>query len=233
MTVHPGSVTLERFAVGDLPAEASADVTKHVGACPQCQRFLADLSEATSSCLRSVPPERVLSAVGDARRRHVRFLRWTQLTIVAAIAAVIVVLVSPGPTSSVRLKGIGLSVQRRRGNEVRVMESGSGIRAGDALRMVVTLPKPTSVAIWSIDANGRVDRLSPPGGISLPAGEHALPESAIVDSPCLDLWLVMTTGTQAEQQLTDATSKAAQNRIAPGEAWAPPGALIQSFRCEG
>ncbi len=232
MTLHPASVTLERLAVGDLSPQASADISKHVDACPQCQGFLAELAEAASSCLRSVPPQRVLNAVSDARRRHGRVLRWTQLSVVAAVAALVVLLVSPWPTASVRFKGIGLAVHRKRGNEVRVMESASGIRAGDALRMVVTLPKPTSVAIWSIDARGRVDHLTPAGGISLASGEHALPESAIVESPCVDLWLVLMTGTRGEQELTDATRKAAEERIAPGEGWAPPGALITSFRCE-
>jgi anti-sigma factor RsiW len=232
MTAHPASVTLERLAVGDLSAEARADISKHVDTCPKCQRFLAELAEAASSCLRSVPPERVLNAVSNARRRHDRVLRWSQLGVVSAVAAIVIILVGSWPTESVRLKGIGLSVQRKRGNEVRVMESGSGIRAGDALRLVVTLPRPASVAVWSIDANGRVDRLGPTGGISLAAGEHALPESAVVESPCVDLWLVLMTGTRAEQQLMDTTRKAAENRIAPGEGWAPPGALIKSFRCE-
>ncbi len=196
MTTHPASVTLERLAVGDLPDQASADISKHVDACPQCKRFLAELTEAASSCLKSVPPQRVLDAVSDARRRHARVLRWTQLSVVGALAALAVFLVSPWPTTSVRFKGVGLAVQRKRGNEVRVMESASGIRAGDALRMVVTLPKPTSVAVWSIDAHG------------------------------------LMTGTKAEQQLTDATRKAAERQIAPGEGWAPSGALIKSFRCE-
>jgi anti-sigma factor RsiW len=232
MTIHPALVTLERLAVGDLPDQASADISKHVDACPQCQHFLAELTEAASSCLRSVPPQRVLNAVSDARRRHARVVRWTQLSVVSAVAALAIFLVSPWPTASVRFKGVGLAVQRKRGNEVRVMESSSGIRAGDALRMVVTLPKPTSVAVWSIDAHGRVDRLAPAGGISLDAGEHALPESAVVESPCVDLWLVLMTGTRAEQQLTDATRKAAEKQVEPGEGWAPPGALIKSFRCE-
>jgi len=232
MSLHPASVTLERLAVGDLPAHASADASKHVDACPQCQRFLAELLESTSSCLRSVPPERVLTVVSDARRQRARLLRWTQLSIVGAVAALVVVLLSPLATAPVRLKGIGLSVQRKRGNEVRVMDSGTGIRAGDALRMVVTLSKPSSVSLWSIDAQGRVDRLGPPGGISLGVGEHALAESAVVESPCVDLWLVLTTGAKAEQQLIDATREAAEKRIAPGEAWVPSGALVKSFRCE-
>jgi hypothetical protein len=232
MSLHPASVTLERLAVGDLPAQTSADISRHVDACPQCQLFLAELAEAASSCLQSVPPQRVLNAISGARRRHARVLRWTQLSVVGAVVALAVFLVSPWPTSSVRFKGIGLAVHRKRGNEVRVMESASGIRAGDALRIVVTVPKPTSVAIWSIDAQGRVDRLTPPEGISLGAGEHALPASAVVESPCVNLWLVLMNGTKAEQQLTDATRKAAEERIPPGEGWAPPGALIKSFRCE-
>jgi len=232
MSLHPASVTLERLAVGDLSAQASDDTSKHVDACPQCQHFLAELAEATSSCLRSVPPKRVLDAVSDARGRHARLMRWTQLSVAGALAALVLILVSPWATAPVRLKGIGLSVQRKRGNEVRTMDSATGIRAGDALRMVVTLSKPSSVSIWSIDAQGRVDRLGPPGGISLGVGEHAFPESAIVESPCVDLWLVLMTGAKAEQQLIDATREAAEKRIVPGEAWVPSGALVKSFRCE-
>jgi len=215
-----------------LSPQAVNDTAKHVDGCPQCQRFLAQLAEATSSCLRSIPPERVLGAVSVARRRRARVTRWTQLGVVGALAALVLVVVTPWVTAPVRLKGVGLSVQRKRGNEVRVMDSGTGIRGGDALRMVVTLPKPSSVSIWSIDAQGRVDRIGPSGGISLGAGEYALPESAVVESPCIDLWLVLMTGDKAEQRLRDAAREAAEKQIAPGEAWIPSGALIKSFRCE-
>jgi len=232
MSLHPASVTLERLAAGDLSPQAIDDTSKHVDACEQCQRFLAELAEATSSCLRSVPTERVLDAVSDARRRRARLMRWTQLSVMGALAALLLVLVSPWDTTPVRLKGVGLSVQRKRGNQVLVMDSGTGIRAGDSLRIVVTLPKESSVSIWSIDAQGRVDRLGPAGGRSLSAGEHALPESAVVESPCVDLWLVLMTGAKAEPRFHDATRDAAQKQIAPGEAWVPPGALVKSFRCE-
>src|SRR5258708_20883294 len=113
MTIHPASVTLERVGVGGLPDPASTDISKHVDACPQCKRFLAELTEAASSCLGSVPPQRVLDAVSDARRRHARVLRWTQLSVVSAVAALVVLLVSPWRTAPVRFKAIGLPVSRK------------------------------------------------------------------------------------------------------------------------
>jgi hypothetical protein len=81
------------------------------------------------------------------------------------------------------------------------------------LRVVVTLDRLTAVNVWFVDRQGRVDRLLESGAIELPPGQHALPGSAIVNNPCVDLWLVVATG-EAATSLTETEVRQRVARVA-------------------
>jgi hypothetical protein len=231
MNGHPSSLQLERFSVDDLPAEAQEKTRAHVQSCRECRQALDQLEQARGDCLRELPERKLLERIAQ-NRRHLR-TRWSWIgfgTMSAAAAGLAIFLLFPRP-ERVQLKGMGVSVYSRRGDEVRLLAPGERIRAGDGLRVVLTLSKQQPAAAWFVDARGRVDRFLTDGSKPLDPGEHALP-GAIVESPCVDLWLVVDTGPGADQRLRAAFERARQDGRPPGEAWAPAGALIRSLRCE-
>ncbi len=230
MSGHPSSLRLERFSVDDLPVEAQERTGAHVQGCDECRRSLGELEQAREDCLRALPPERLLGKIAQ-KRRDIRPRRlWIGLTALTAAAAGALILVLP-QTDRVQLKGLGVSVYCRRGDQVRLLAPGERIRAGDGLRVALTLANRQPAAAWFVDARGRVDRFLTDGSTALEAGEHALP-GAIVESPCVDLWLVVAAGSGASERLGEAFERARRDGIPPGEGWAPAGAVVRALRCE-
>jgi hypothetical protein len=114
----------------------------------------------------------------------------------------------------------------------KLMDAREHVRAGDALRIVVTLPHPEPVDAWFVDATGRVDRLLVGGPVSAGAGEHTLPGSAIVDSPCTDMWLVVGVGSGATAMAESALKKLGPGSRDGSDEWVPKGCLTRRLRCE-
>jgi hypothetical protein len=230
MTRHPSSLQLERFSVDDLPVEAREGTRVHVDSCPDCTRFLNGLDQARAECLRAIPPEELLRRIATSVRPQLP--RWSWLGLGAAAIAAGLLLVLLLPVEPIRLKGAGVAVYRKRGDEVQILRADQNIRAGDSLRVVVSLPRRTPIAAWFLDARGRVDRFLADGSVPLDRGEQALPGSAVVESPCVDLWLMVVTGSGATQRLESAFQRAQTNNLPPGEGWAPSGAVVRPLRCE-
>jgi hypothetical protein len=227
MSLHPSELVLERLSVNDLPREVREETERHVGDCLSCRQFLGELEAEKRERLREVPPEMFMANLARRRKREEQRSRGRLMTIVAgamlAAAAMVVVIPrlreTPGPggqvrtdegrgdevrTDQVRLKGgVGVMVHRRRDDAVTALPAEARVRAGDGLRVVVTLDRATVVDVWFVDRQGRVDRLFESGAIELSPGQHALPGSAIVNDPCVDLWLVVATG-EAATTLTEA-----------------------------
>ena len=131
----------------------------------------------------------------------------------------------------IKWKGAGLTVQRLRDGEARVLGADDTIRGTDALRVIVTQPRAQLVGAWLVDARGRVDALLPDGPVSLPDGAHVLPGSAVIEAPCIDSWLVVALGDGATQ--TEAALRGAVDGGVPGgERWIPPGTLVRRLRCQ-
>jgi hypothetical protein len=82
---------------------------------------------------------------------------------------------------------------------VRVLSSEDRIAAGDALRVVITLERKSAVSAWLIDKKGSTHALLASGPVTLDAGEHALPDSAMVDAPCVEMQLVVAVGDAAHR----------------------------------
>ena len=231
MNGHPSSLQLERFSVEDLPAEAQERTRAHVQDCGDCRGSLAELEKAREDCLRQLPPDRLLARISQKRRDIRQRPLWIGLTALTAAAAGLALIWFFPRSERVQLRGSGVSVYCRRGDQVHLLMPGERIRAGDGLRVVLTLASRQPAAAWFVDARGRVDRFLTDGSMALDAGEHALP-GAIVESPCVDLWLVVAAGSDATERLDGAFERARRDGIPPGQGWAPAGAVVRALRCE-
>jgi hypothetical protein len=237
---HPSAIWLERFSVGDLPGSSGEEIARHVAGCPTCGQYLTDLEVMRLDRLAAVPPDKFVALVAARRDRevpiadrlHRRRLGVAILTVAASAAAAFLLMPRSHPDAPLGLKGAGVTLHRNRGGDERVMTSDDHIRSGDALRVVVTLPRPNQVAAWSVDASGRVDSWLAGGPLALPAGEQAFPESAIVESPCLDLTVVVVVGAAARVESGVALRQAAAHGIPAGDDWLPAGAIVWKFQCE-
>ncbi len=239
---HPSNFILERFSVNDLAGPSALEVEQHIRACDGCTQFLAQLEAARKARLAAVPAAQFVEQVSARRARVVRLvdhriarLGAAAMTVLAAAAAILLFVRRPdhGPLGGVTLKGSGVAVHRNRGGDVHALASDETIRGGDALRIVITQSRPTRVAAWVVDVQGRIDRVVEEGSIALPSGESALPGSLVVDSPCIDLELVVLFGVEsfqdAERRLKEAIPDGA---IPEGTGWGLPGALTRRLRCE-
>lgn len=235
MNDHPSRITLERLSVGDLSGTVHEVVTRHVDACAPCRLVLEELEAARTARLAAVPPEEFIDRVIERKDRETGPMRashrWVLGTGALAAAAAMLLLI-PRPGSDVRLKGVGVTLHRNREGNVQIMRADETLRAGDALRVVITQAEARPIAAWFVDARGRVDSLLPEGPQSLSAGEHALPGSAVVESPCIDSWLVVATGDAASERTEQELRKAAARGAWSWESKLPESVQIRKLRCE-
>ena len=236
MSEHPSRFMLERHCVGDLsPAERDKTVF-HLEACSSCQVRIGEIKDEAERELTLLPPDEFVAKLSVRMGREVRrasqFRRWATVSAAAAMAAAAVLMLSPRRSDTVALRGSGLQVHRNRDGMAKLMDTGDRIKAGDALRVVVTLPHPEAVDVWFVDATGRVDRLlTTTGPLALSSGEQALPGSAVVDAPCSDMWVVVGVGAAST-----ASAETTLKRLGPsprtGDDWVPKGCLARQLRCE-
>jgi hypothetical protein len=232
--MHPNRFELERFSADDLPAAERSTVQLHLTSCERCRRIVDDVAALAvapgAAVERFVAEVRVRRAA--ARQRSRLAAATGAVTLFAAAAALLLWLrpVGHGPRD-IKWKGAGLTVQRLRDGEARMLGGDETIRAGDALRVIVTQPRAQSVGAWLVDARGRVDALLPAGPVSLPDGPQVLPGSAVIDAPCVDSWLVVALGdgaAQAEAALRGALA----GGVPDGERWIPAGTLVRRLHCQ-
>lgn len=238
---HPTRLELERFSVGDLREDRLVATKEHVDDCPECMRYVAELETARASYLAAVPPAELLTRL-KARRSPVVSLADLRARIGAGIATFVVAAAvlllarrtdDPGMAGGVGLKGAGLAIHRSRDGDVHVLTDEEAVRGGDALRIVITQSHPARLALWFVDAHGRIDRFPREAPLALPAGESALPDSARVDSPCLDLALVVVSSPSSVDEVERHMEEALRGGApVAGDAWIPRGALVRRLRCE-
>jgi hypothetical protein len=235
---HPSRLTIERLSVDDLPSAASAEAGRHVASCAACRREVDELRAAQARLVSRMPPDAFMVRMVErrdrgavlARRRRVRLGAVAVISALAAAAATFALV--PRGGDQIRWKGSGATIHRSRDGTVQVLTGADTIRAGDALRIVVTLPGPESVAVWFVDAHGRVDRLMDEGARHLGAGAQAVPGSAVVDAPCVDMWLVLATGAAAAAGTEEVLRRAVAGGVPAGDAWMPANTTARALRCE-
>jgi len=247
---HPRRLELERYQVDDLPVPERERIAAHLAGCDACQGYVAELAALASARRASAPPAAFMARLSQRRKKSPRgWLRDRRaglgVVLAAATAALLGLILYPGatgpggagktapaPGGAVSFKGAGVVLQRKRGEEVGVLPGDATVRAGDALRVVVQLEETAPVSAWLVDAQGRVDRLHDGASVQLPAGEHALPGSAVIDAPCLSMWLVVVVGGDPGQEHDRALRRAVQGGIPKGEQWWPRGAAVRFLPCE-
>jgi hypothetical protein len=236
MSQHPSRFMLERHCSGDLPPIERDQTVFHLESCPACQVKVGSIREQAQRDLALYPADEFVAnlsvRMGQEVRRVAQFRRVTVIAVAAAMAAAAAMILVPRPHDTIALRGSGLQVHRNRDGMPKLMESSDHVRAGDALRIVVTLPHPESVDAWFVDATGRVDRLLTGGPMPLGAGEQTLPGSAIVDSPCTDMWLVVGVGPAATAMSESTLKKLGPSPRDGSDDWVPKGCLARRLRCE-
>ena len=236
MSEHLSRFMLERHCVGDLsPAERDKTVF-HLERCPSCQVRVSEIKDQAEHDLALLSPDEFVASLsarmGREGRRVSQFRRWAAVSVAAAMAAGATLIMTPRRHDAIALRGSGLQIHRNRDGMAKLMEGGDRIKAGDALRVVVTLSHAEPVDVWFVDTTGRVDRLLVTGMVSLGSGEHPLPGSAVVNTPCSDMWVVVGVGA-ASTSSAEATLK----RLGPSprdgsDDWVPKGCLARQLRCE-
>jgi hypothetical protein len=177
---HVPLLRLERFVARDLPAPEAEEVRAHANECAACQRRIDALRADDEDRLARVPPRVFVRRLRRPRRAWV-------LAIAVAAAAGVVFSLHAQPT---RWKGAGLIVHLQRDGQVRRLEEGDGIRAGDSLRVSLVIAEPTRARVWLADAGGAATTLADG---ALPAGEQLLEGAVTVTPPCRDVTVFATT----------------------------------------
>jgi hypothetical protein len=236
MTGHPNRFMLERHCVGDLSPGEREQTVFHLESCPSCQVRVGDIKDQAERDLALLPPDEFVAELSARMGREVRrvsqFRRWAVVSVAAAMAAAATLVMVPRRHDAIALRGSGLQVHRNRDGMARLMDTGDRIKAGDALRVVVTLPHPEPVDVWFVDATGRVDRLLATGPLALGSGEQALPGSAVVNAPCSDMWVVMGVGAASTSSVERALKQLGPSRRDGSDDWLPKGCLARQLRCE-
>jgi hypothetical protein len=186
-----------RYSVNDLPADEQEMVRRHVETCAECGEALSSLGREREALLQRMPSASLLASLERRRfaeRRRARTLFGGSMT--ALLAAAALVLFMRTPSKPVGLKGGGLSIYVKRGQDVRPLGADERVRAGDALRLVLTLDRKSPVRIWSIDDQWRVDAIMPRAR-ELGPGTIELDGSVVIENPCVSGWVVVSVGDSA------------------------------------
>jgi len=230
---HPIAFVLERLAVDDLPAGEAAQTRAHVEACASCRAYVDSIAGLSAQRLADVPPAAFVGRLVE-RRRIAR--RRRVLAVLSSGAGLLVAasLLLWLPRTAVRLKGGGFAIERQRDGVVTRIGSDATVRAGDRLRVIVTLPAASAVDAWFVGVDGRVDSLVD-APVAAAAGEAALPGSVRVEAPCVDGWIVVASG-GAASAVTEAALRAhaggAIDRMRAVPPGVPDGAHVARLRCE-
>lgn len=234
MSAHPQALLLDRLWAGDLGGELRAEISTHASACADCRGYLGELSAESDAQLAALPPARFVEQLEGRIRLQGRKRRRSFAAGAAVVAALAASLLLVPQRSEDRFKGgqiAGLVVHRKRGEQVRRLEVGDRIRPGDSLRVSLSLAHPVPAGIWFVDAQGKVDPLFPSGPVEVRDGEQTLPGSVVVESPCVDLWVVAAGG-PAAAGVEGALRRSLATRPPQGFDWLPKGAVVRRLECE-
>jgi len=224
-SICPSEFTLERWRFGELAASSEeSSLLAHVDACPACRQRLAEMAAAPAPVASSDAVWERARAVAATERpsRRWRPLRWS----LAGIAAVALIAASTAAlrrsSDEVLLKGsawrLGVIAKSRDGAIVRV-DPGAPLSAGDQLRFEVTTSWPkASIAIVMLDSTGKVSRLAPNHGQTLPVagGKRVLLGDAVELDASLGPERIVLVGCPEARPLAD-IDQAASRALAAAE----------------
>ncbi len=208
MAECPGRfVLVQRFAA-DLTAVAQETIDRHLEGCPACQRRYAAIranaeayEQVRVAALHRLSDQLDAPPVAPSTRRPRWLAPLAGLGLAAAASVVIVLVIAqPAQHGTVAYKGAqSWQVIARRDETQFVLSGGERLRAGDALRFVLTTDGPGHAEVLSLTASGVLTPLypqSPPDEAPSPwpiagAGRHTLPDSIVLDDFVGTEYLVM------------------------------------------
>lgn len=223
MNIHPTRLQLERLSVGDLPASQQVDLRTHVDTCERCGHAMSALEQYRVDHFAAQPAGHFMDRLIERRTRNRWWRRPLTLLLPAASLAAIAIALGLPSGGETRYKGGGIDVLRRQGAGYARLGPDQTIEAGDELGFVVVRTSEAPLAAWAVDSGGRVDPLTD-GAIKLPGGEQRLPTTAIIETPCRDLSVVISDDPTWIIASADVLRRASLN---PSQ----PGLLIRRLRC--
>lgn len=226
--MHPRRLTLERFFVDDLPAADRAQTEAHLWICDSCRAAVREMEADRAAMLVTHPPANLVDRVKAAAPRKRAPARFSRLLLVGAAgcaAIVVAMLVRPSSPEEIAFKGASVTVGRIRGGQLELLRSDTRVRSDDALRLTVRVSTTALVQAWFLDSDGRLDEvLAAP--MRLGPGEHVLPGTSVVESPCRDMVLALASASSGE---TLPSNEAIRTMLVSGEA---DGLFVTRVRCE-
>jgi len=224
MTEHPPSHRLEALAAGDPDPDAEA----HVADCEACREYLDALREELGAWRRSPARERGLERLREAAPAgsNVRYLRWASIAAAPLLVAAALMLFigrkpSPagGGTSAVPPVTAAPGLRFKGPPEVAVVVEHAGVqhrftgavvvRAGDRLRVEVSVARPTPIAAGVLTRDHHYVPLLLPA--ELDAGTHFSGKAAQFDAEPTTGWVIVGSpdavrAAQATGQLSGVTA---------------------------
>jgi hypothetical protein len=179
-----------------MAVDESAALRNHLDSCDACQTSLEDLrlnvEVYEKKASEHVSALRTRLSEESAEKATNRRLWFTGIGLAAAIAvSMIVVMVWPGEQDDeIAFKGaFSVQVVAQQKDGQIIVRRGEKLCKGDALRFVIVSEVPGYIAVFSVDAKGRVFSFYPevdPTTSSAPMrlkspGKHELPGSVILD----------------------------------------------------
>ena len=242
MTRPVSDLTLERYRLGELPADRAAEVQQWLAEDEGLARRLSAL-EASDATIRAehggwAEEVRRRSAARAAARGHRPIVAIGALAAAALVAAVMMprAFAPSAEDTSVRVKGLrpALVLFRKTPRSSEALENGARVRAGDLIRLGYRSAGRKYGAIVSIDGRGQVTRHLPRQGSAaarLSAGDAILLDHAyeLDDAPRWERFYLITADAPFEMALPmDAARRAARPAGAAPETLPLPPELEQS-----
>lgn len=208
----PSDITLERYRLGELPAEAMDAIATAARTDPHLRARLDQLDASTNDLrghgvLRALET-RVLAASSTPQQRWTRTLVPTMTAAAVLVALIVLVpgvmdsrhpdLPADHPESGDRVKGepASLTVYRRVNDSSEQLTDGAPARKGDVIRVAYRTTQTFGVIV-SVDGAGIVTRHFPadgPAAAALQPGAQTLLDSAyeLDDAPRWERFFLVT-----------------------------------------
>jgi hypothetical protein len=175
VTPCPSPFQLDRLSAGEPTGLERLRLERHLAGCAACERGLVERGLERA---RFVPERRTLARLAPRRP-------WPALAVLAIACAVLVQRSEPAIPRAARAKGgaVATLIVERAGAR-SVLDARAHVRPGDRLQVLVRVPTPRFVAVYSRDGAGEVTRYAPLIGMLAvaPGADQPLPNSTILDA---------------------------------------------------
>jgi anti-sigma factor RsiW len=170
--VRVSDLTLERYRLGDLPADDTAALEGRVATDAGLRSRLDALAQSDAEIQAQYSPEWMAQAVAAraamaGRRRHTPAIfkpRWVALAGAAGVMLALLIWMPQPPDERVKGEAASLIVYRRVETGSELLSDGDNARRGDIVRVAYRAANPCFGVIVSIDGRGTVTRHLPQEG---------------------------------------------------------------------